>query len=535
VAKLPFEFDFNNPDYSRVFAHRADKLHKIRSKPELIPTLKAHYKNDPAQFIIDWGCTFDPRNVERGLPAIVPFLLFPRQIEWVNWCIEKWKNQESAPVEKSRDMGLSWLTVGIGVTLSIFNKDMVIGYGSRKEEYVDKIGDPKSLFWKAREFTMLLPPELRGGFNRKEAPHMRLLFPESGSSLIGEAGDGIGRGNRASIYFVDEAAFLDRPQLVEASLSQTTNCRIDVSTPNGMANPFATKVKSGKYDVFTFHWRDDPRKDDAWYEKQKHQLDPTTVAQEIDLNYAASVEGLLIPSAWVQSAIDSHTKLGFDPTGAKIASLDVADLGADFNAQCFRNGVLIESTEQWRGSSVEDIFGTTQRAIDNCDALGYDSIIFDSDGMGVAVRGDARVINESRSSQIQTYPFNGGSEVLNKKQYIIKRDKTSIGRTNGEFFSNFNAQCAWSLRERFRKTHECVESGEFIHPEDELISISSSCDNLTPLISELSQPTFSKDGRGKMRIDKTPNGAASPNLFDSVKMAFSESKKKKRTYNFTVV
>ncbi|MGX8248973.1 TerL protein, partial [Escherichia coli] len=159
----------------------------------------------------------------------------------------------------SRDMGLSWLTMALASVLSITHDDLVIGFGSRKEEYVDKIGSPKSLFHKGRMFVSLLPPEFRGGFDKATtAPHMRLMFPATGSAIVGEAGDGIGRGDRASIYFVDEAAFLERPQLVEASLSQTTNCRIDISTPNGLANPFAEKVRSGKFDTFTFHWRDDP-------------------------------------------------------------------------------------------------------------------------------------------------------------------------------------------------------------------------------------------------------------------------------------
>jgi len=96
---LPFEFDFKNPDYSSVFAWRAEKLQRIRNKPELLPKLKAFYRDNPAQFIIDWGCTFDPRNVERNLPAIIPFLLFPRQEEWIDWCINNWRNQESALLE----------------------------------------------------------------------------------------------------------------------------------------------------------------------------------------------------------------------------------------------------------------------------------------------------------------------------------------------------------------------------------------------------------------------------------------------------
>jgi hypothetical protein len=33
------------------------------------------------------------------------------------------------------------------------------------------------------------------------------------------------------------------------------------------------------------------------------------LAQEVDIDYAASVEGVLIPSAWVQAAVDAHIKL----------------------------------------------------------------------------------------------------------------------------------------------------------------------------------------------------------------------------------
>ena len=54
----------------------------------------------------------------------------------------------------------------------------------------------------------------------EHAPHMRLVFPDTGALISGEAGDNIGRGNTTSLYFVDEAAFLEHPVMVEASLSQ---------------------------------------------------------------------------------------------------------------------------------------------------------------------------------------------------------------------------------------------------------------------------------------------------------------------------
>ena len=41
------------------------------------------------------------------------------------------------------------------------------------------------------------------------------------------------------------------------------------------------------------------------YEKQVAEKDPVTVAQEIDINYSASVEGILIPGAWAMAVTRS--------------------------------------------------------------------------------------------------------------------------------------------------------------------------------------------------------------------------------------
>ncbi|EPI9177998.1 TerL protein, partial [Yersinia enterocolitica] len=63
---IPFPFDFKNPDYMQVFEWRMERLQRIRQQPEMLPVMKTFYKDNPAQFIIDWGMTVDPRNVERG-------------------------------------------------------------------------------------------------------------------------------------------------------------------------------------------------------------------------------------------------------------------------------------------------------------------------------------------------------------------------------------------------------------------------------------------------------------------------------------
>lgn len=515
-------FDFRNPDYELIFRQRIERLTRLRKDPALLPALKAYYRDNPADFIEDWGCTFDPRNVERDLPAIIPFLLFPKQREWIKYVIRKWRAGEPGLTEKSRDSGLSWLSIAFSCTLCLFNPGLVIGYGSRKEEYVDRIGDPKSLFQKARVFIQELPVEFRSGWvANRHAPHMRILFPETGALMTGESGDNIGRGDRAAIYFVDEAAFLERPQLVENSLSQTTNCRQDISTPNGLGNPFEQKRHSGRIEVFTFHWKDDPRKDDAWYQKQVAELDPVTVAQEIDIDYAASVEGVLIPRQWVLSAVDAHLKLNFMPSGRRFGSLDVADEGADLNAFCGVMGIHVEHISEWSGKG-DDIFGTVERAFLICDEDDYAGFRYDADGLGAGCRGDARIINERRRAAgqqlIEIESFRGSEAPYGPEEQDVK------GRQNKDFFANRKAQGWWALRSRFQRTHRWVSESVACSPDD-IISISSGLKLKDKLLSELSQPTYGLNAVGKIVVDKKPDGTKSPNLADAVMIQFARTER----------
>lgn len=512
-------FDFRNPDYLPVFQERIDRLAYIRANPETLPALKAFYRDHPADFINDWGVTFDPRNADINLPSAIPFLLFDKQREWIDWLIAHWRARKPGLTEKSRDCGLSWLAVATACTICLFNDGIAVGFGSRKEEYVDKLDSPKSLFYKARMFMKGLPPEFTNGWNVKtDAPHMRINFPATRSIITGEAGDGIGRGDRASFYVVDEAAFLERPQLVEASLSQTTNCRIDISSVNGMANPFAQKRFGGKIDVFVFDWRDDPRKGEDWYAKQVEELDPVTLAQEVDRDYAASVEGVLIPGAWIQAAIDAHLKLGIAPTGRRRGALDVADEGKDANAYAGAHGFLLEHLEEWSGKD-SDIYSTVQRAFMLTDDLGYDEFLYDSDGLGAGVRGDARVINGQRGPerQIAVRPFRGSESPYDPERQDEK------GRKNKDFFANQKAQAWWALRKRFQTTYRAI-NGQPYDP-DGIISISGKLTCLGKLTGELTQPTYSLNLAGKIVVDKVPDGAKSPNLADAVMIAYSQARR----------
>ena len=287
---------------------------------------------------------------------------------------------------------------GTAVSLCLFNRNLTIGFGSAKEDKLDRSGDPDCLFWKGRAFLRNLPAEFRGAWDPgRHSAHLRIAFPQTGSAIVGEAGDNIGRGGRQSITFIDEAAHIEHSELIDASLASTTDCRIDVSSVNGMTNSFAQRRHSGKISVFRFHWRDDPRKDDAWYAKQKEVLDPVTLAAEVDIDYRASAIGALIPTAWVQSAVGAAARLGIKVSGVRRAALDVADEGIDLNAFCGRHGQQVEVLQSWSGKG-GDIFESVCRAVALCDQNKYRTLLYDADGLGAGVRGDLRIVNERRLS-----------------------------------------------------------------------------------------------------------------------------------------
>jgi len=519
---LPFNFDFKNPDYRMVFEWRAENLRKIRKNPEVVPLLKKHYCDNPAQFLTDWACILEPRNIERNLPAAIPFLLFPRQEEFVLWALDNWRNRRHMLVDKSRDSGMSWLTLALCTTLCLFHRDMVIGVGSRKEIYVDSMDDPKALFPKVRYLLSMLPEEFRGGWDQKKhAPYMRVIIPGTNSILAGEAGDNLGRGARTSLYMLDEAAFFSNPQKIDAALSNTSNCLIYISTPNGRNNPFAKKRFSGLMPVFSYHWRDDPRKDEEWYEEQKKKLlyDSVIIAQELDIDYNASVEGVLIPAAWVQAAIGAFEILGVENTGQTVVAYDPADEGKDLNCVTVRKGNEIIYTRTWSGRG-SDVYTSVLKVIDVCDQYGCAQFLYDADGLGSPIRGDVNAINaeriKSRKNPILPVAFRGSAAVK------MPEAQGNSGVKNKDRYYNYKAQCWQHLRDRFLATYRAVVE-KSPYEAEALISLDKSNPELHELTAELSQPLKILSPSGKMMIDKTPPGAQSPNRADTVMMAFSKN------------
>lgn len=145
-----------------------------------------------------WPWTYDPR-APIGTPATVPFDLYPRQAEMIDWLMQRIKSRHDGLLEKSRDVGFTWTVGGFAWHHWRFTPGFKTTFGSRKMEYVDRIGDPDCIFEKIRLMMRSLPPWMLpyGWKPDKHDNHMLLLNPENGNTIRGEGGDEIGRGGRA--------------------------------------------------------------------------------------------------------------------------------------------------------------------------------------------------------------------------------------------------------------------------------------------------------------------------------------------------
>ncbi|HLV78744.1 MAG TPA: hypothetical protein VKT32_00640 [Chthonomonadaceae bacterium] len=499
---------------------------KLSTDRNLQALERARCRQDRTHWFNFWAWTYDPRLKKA---THLPFLLFDNQVACLQWVQEREDNDENGLIEKSRDSGATWLLCGYDVHAWLFRPEGYAGgWGSRKLELVDTLGDLNTIFEKMRHLLRhlpdwMLPETFDMGKHTKTA---RIFNPVTKALLFGEGGDDIGRGGRATTYKVDEAAFIERPDLVDRALSQTTNCRLDISTPNGPGNPFAAKRESGTTPVFTLHWRDDPRKNDRavvtspegtrrvvfpWYESQKAKYDAVTIAQEIDIDYTASVEGIAIPAIWVAAAVNLELpyREGEEAQGPFEAGLDIAGAGKNKTVLLFRRGPqVVGKIHDWSGQR------TTQTAwmvANLVEAAGCSLLKYDADGIGATVA-DQWEDSEERKIGFRAWGIRGGDAPMGVRW--------PSGRTSKEWLLNRRAELWWLLRHRFEKTYEYVHDG-IEHPAEEMISIP----NHRELIAQISQPLAFVTSSGKTKIeskeDMAKRGVKSPDFADALVYAFA--------------
>ena len=287
-------------------------------------------KKDPVFFINNFLFTYDPRKT--GYGQHIPFILYDYQEDAVPVIREHIDRGQDLLIEKSRDMGASWLFLAVAYWGLNF-QGWISLMGSRNEKFVDTRGDMGSLFEKLRYMDRKLPKWLSLGFKEGMTDKSLLLInPNDKSTIAGESNNVyFGTAGRYKFILFDEFSKWDKTdETAWRSAGDATPCRIANSTPSERGkNCQFYKLIEGGIDKLTLHWTKHPDKNRGlyyerdeekiilnpdnledlqkandlwkagvrvgsdWYDFECERRDEVEIAQELDIAYDASLAGAI--------------------------------------------------------------------------------------------------------------------------------------------------------------------------------------------------------------------------------------------------
>jgi phage terminase large subunit len=297
----------SRPDYDAAMRRRKALLTFMKRGPLHERLIKDKCRGNHIWFTECFLDTTDPRNVGKShLPATMPFILFDAQKELMQFWEAGIKAEVNLLLEKSREMGATWCAIAYSNHDFLFVDDVAIGWGSLLAKQVDEIGNSSSIFHKMRQQLANLDPIFYpSDFDvRKNLAKGRIWRTGThGASIVGEIGEQQGRGGRTTYYFKDESSHYEHPDIIEASLSETTRVQIDMSSVSHFGYVFRRKSASaipwrpgmtmerGSHYKYVMPWYMHPEKNKAWYDAKFHEAESKGLVhvhrQEIDMDYDA--------------------------------------------------------------------------------------------------------------------------------------------------------------------------------------------------------------------------------------------------------
>jgi hypothetical protein len=262
---------------------------------------------EPLFWINTFCWTYDPR--KKASERVVPFITWDYQDEALRKMFAALGTNDIG-IEKSRDMGASWLCLLVFMHQWQFVPHSSFMLVSRTEDLVDgsgtgKANDPKersgssdSLFWKLDFLLDRQPGFLLPRFRRK---HLHLGNLDNGSVIDGAATVGdVGRGGRRTAFLLDEFGAFERLKADEANASTfaNTDCRVFNSTYKGRYHTFTDQMKRDDIVKITMPWIKHPDKVQGWkkagggrfgwspwWQIQANRLiTPARIASEVDMD-----------------------------------------------------------------------------------------------------------------------------------------------------------------------------------------------------------------------------------------------------------
>lgn len=291
-------------------------LEACRADPTVIPLVMSFCSmNRGAEGCIWWidhfANTWEPRD-----RTVLPFVLFDFQARLlVKEIVDLLLRPDGGVsidilVEKARDMGATWTLLAIFTWAWLFVPGFTSLIGAQDEKTVDDGGQNStfdSLMGRMRFILKRLPEWMYRASKDLIDKTGLMQRPSANALVMGEPTNAnFGRHGRFKVAMIDEAAWLagtgEPLRAAHDACADTTRLLILLSTPNGM-NYFG-QLRHGQIGaddlnhtsslkVITLRWHYHPLKNMAWCNREEARRTPEAFAQNVMINYRASVRGLV--------------------------------------------------------------------------------------------------------------------------------------------------------------------------------------------------------------------------------------------------
>lgn len=203
--------------------------------------------------------------------SVGPFVTADYQDDVVRTLIECVRERKDVVIEKSREMGASWLCLIVIFWYFLFHDDQQFICISRNEKAVDDVSK-NSLFSKLDYILKRMPEWMADrGEGKIVRRQMSFINEANGSEIVGDATTKKATvGGRATAILIDEYAKIEQDFKILTHTASTSGCRIFASTHEGTNTAFYDLCRqsmegSDHIRRIVLHWSQHPDKNAGLY------------------------------------------------------------------------------------------------------------------------------------------------------------------------------------------------------------------------------------------------------------------------------
>ena len=250
--------------------------------------------------------------IQHPIKGKIPFSLYDFQEK----TLEEFSQNKLNVILKARQLGISTLTAGYSLWMMTFHQDKNVLVIATKQDTA------KNLVTKVRVMHANLPSWLKQPC--VEDNKLSLAYKNGSQIKAVSSGEDSGRSEALSLLILDEAAFIDKIDVIWAAASQTLSTGgqcISLSTPNGVGNWFHRTWSDSEdglndFNSIKLHWTVHPERGQEWRDEHDRLLGPALAAQECDCDFITSgqnvIDGVILEEMKNTTCKEPIEKRGID-------------------------------------------------------------------------------------------------------------------------------------------------------------------------------------------------------------------------------